>query len=393
MRDCFMGKRRPPCTLSTLLLVAITATHTRPPAACSPHILSPTRHTPPRLCGAGASVATGNCVSCRRRPFSVLALQASNEATVELPDNSELSGDAVQATAAAARDQQPGSTGWVVKIGQTQLVCPASNAWGCFKVLTSPWASVGPVPLAAVGLVVYAAIAVLSLQPRWEKNEALWRLCFALAVASLGLMAVLIFVLEAPCTFCALSAFISALLLIVLEAAQAQATGSEARRSSLVLATMVAFGALRGATMIGKDDNSFYALVQKYKPEHPPVRSTSSEAEKALARHLKTIGAACYTAWWCPHCQDQREKFGREATLLAPFVECAEANRGRKPECRANKDIDGFPTWIIAGKRFVGAQEMSKLAEVSGFTDFPADAFTPRSDEATTYIWGEKLEK
>ena len=33
----------------------------------------------------------------------------------------------------------------------------------------------------------------------------------------------------------------------------------------------------------------------------------------ALARHLKKIGAACYTAWWCPHCQEQRESFGKEA--------------------------------------------------------------------------------
>lgn len=343
----------------------------------------------------------------------MLTLQASGEASADVSgpagNDSELFESGAQ-TVVEGESPDSNSAGWaitglgmvgalncgyltLVKVGQAQLVCPASSAWGCLRVLTSPWATIGPIPLASVGLVAYIAIVALSRQPGWEKSEVLWWLCLALATASLGLMAVLIFVLEAPCTFCALSAFISSLLLVLLEVARAQATGAEARRSFVVLSSLVALGAFRGATMIGKDDNSFYALVEKYKPEHPPVRSTSSEADMTLARHLKTTGAACYTAWWCPHCQDQREKFGREATALAPFVECSDSNRRRTPECRANKDIEGFPTWRIAGKLHVGAQELSKLAELSGFTEFTTDAFSSRSDEVTAYIWGQKYEK
>eukprot|EP00435_Cladocopium_sp_Y103_P007705 s4491_g2.t1 len=78
----------------------------------------------------------------------------------------------------------------------------------------------------------------------------------------------------------------------------------------------VALGSLRAGTLPSKEFASawaYFTLVEQYKPNHPPVRSSSSKEEMALARHLKKIGAACYTAWWCPHCQEQRESFGREA--------------------------------------------------------------------------------
>ncbi|CAK0871154.1 unnamed protein product, partial [Prorocentrum cordatum] len=125
----------------------------------------------------------------------------------------------------------------------------------------------------------------------------------------------------------------------------------------------------------------FFDLTQQYKPEHPPLLTTSSAAEIALAKHLKASGAMCYTAWWCPHCQEQREQFGREAAALGPFVQCSSAERSLLAQCK-DKDIDGYPTWIMGdGKKHSGIQALSELAEYSGFTAFPKDSFRERTDQ------------
>src|SRR5512143_3304835 len=41
-----------------------------------------------------------------------------------------------------------------------------------------------------------------------------------------------------------------------------------------------------------------------------------------FAQCLKDRGVRMYGAWWCPHCQEQKEKFGEASFKLAPYVEC-----------------------------------------------------------------------
>lgn len=279
-----------------------------------------------------------------------------------------------------------------VKLGQVPLVCPSEGGLGCNQVLSSQWASVGPVPLAAVGLAAYVAVAVLSWVSDWTQQRLLYSLCLLMTMTSLVLEAIIIINIHAPCVFCALSAFCSAMLLAIVDAGQQRRDGGSPRRSVLILASTVALGALRVATLPNSwVDNEFYALANRYKPEHQPVRSTSSAAEIALAKHLTAVGAKCYTAWWCPHCQDQREQFGVEAARLAPFVQCSTEERKAKPECK-EKRVDGYPTWIIGGKKYGGGQDLAKLARLTNFTDFPEEAFHERSDEALEYIWGKRDE-
>ncbi|XP_075524052.1 thiol-disulfide oxidoreductase LTO1-like [Primulina tabacum] len=52
------------------------------------------------------------------------------------------------------------------------------------------------------------------------------------------------------------------------------------------------------------------------------VTKMSSLVALSLARHLRSIGAKLYGAFWCSHCQDQKEMFGREAAKLLNYVEC-----------------------------------------------------------------------
>merc|ERR1712060_96230 len=138
-------------------------------------------------------------------------------------------------------------------------------------------------------------------------------------------MALLLGVLKAPCVYCAVSAFISACLAALVEASRARQLRQSARRPILVLSVLVAAGALAAGTTksLPPGAEDWFKLTDRYKPEHPPVLSESSAAEIALAKHLRAIGAKVYTAWWCPHCQMQRENFGKQGVVLAPFVECS----------------------------------------------------------------------
>jgi hypothetical protein len=110
------------------------------------------------------------------------------------------------------------------------------------------------------------------------------------------------------------------------------------------------------------------------------ITTTSGKPEIQLAKHLKKIGAKIYIAWWCPHCHEQKQVFGKQAFSIIPAVECAEGGKNAHPElCKVAK-ITGFPTWIIKGKQYPGTTSLQKLAEISNykgsrkFKNFP-DAF------------------
>jgi glutaredoxin len=98
-----------------------------------------------------------------------------------------------------------------------------------------------------------------------------------------------------------------------------------------------------------------------------PVTSTSRPGTVPLAEHLTAKGAVMYTAYWCPHCHEQKELFGKEATAKLKIVECAPDGRNSQTDlCRA-KNIQGYPSWEINGKVDSGVKPLSKLAELSGY--------------------------
>ncbi len=66
----------------------------------------------------------------------------------------------------------------------------------------------------------------------------------------------------------------------------------------------------------------------------------------ALAKCIKEKGAIFYGAFWCPHCQAQKARFGKSASYL-PYVECSTPDsRGQTPIC-IEKDIKTYPTWYF----------------------------------------------
>lgn len=80
-----------------------------------------------------------------------------------------------------------------------------------------------------------------------------------------------------------------------------------------------------------------------------------------FAQCLASKNLTMYGASWCTHCKAQKERFG-DSFKYVPYVECTE----KAKEC-LDKGVEGYPTWIdVKGVKYVGEQELTKLAEITG---------------------------
>jgi thiol-disulfide isomerase/thioredoxin len=88
-------------------------------------------------------------------------------------------------------------------------------------------------------------------------------------------------------------------------------------------------------------------------------------------RDKKTV--TFFGAFWCPHCQAQKARFGKSAQYL-PYVECSTPDsQGQTQVCKDN-GITTYPTWDFATgttalatttTRHTGEMELVDLAEVT----------------------------
>lgn len=255
------------------------------------------------------------------------------------------------------------------------LSCPG-GAEGCDKVLNSVWGSLFGQPLSLFGFLAYVTVLVLAVLPlvlRGEARSAIaerswWGLFLfsgGMAVFSLLLMGLLVFKIKAFCFFCVLSAVLSlSLLLLSLIGGQWDDRGQLVFRGVLV-ALLVGLVGLGWAASVDRPA----ALGTRGTP--PPVTSVSTPATLALAEHLSRSGAVMYSAYWCPHCHEQKELFGKEATAKLKVIECAADGVNNQKALCDSKKLEGFPTWEINGKMDSGVKPLARLAELSGFKGQP----------------------
>ena len=87
----------------------------------------------------------------------------------------------------------------------------------------------------------------------------------------------------------------------------------------------------------------------------------------SFAMCINDSGAKFYGAYWCPHCVEQKELFGASEKRL-PYIECSPAGPSapQATECK-EKDIKGYPTWIINGTRYTGLLSLDTLAQYSNY--------------------------
>ncbi|MBT9310797.1 vitamin K epoxide reductase family protein [Leptothoe kymatousa] len=264
----------------------------------------------------------------------------------------------------------------VIKLMGNSAACPVK---GCDQVLTSAYADVFGIPLTLFGCLAYLTMGALSLGPllingdgnskqRQQLEDTTWPLLFigatGMMVFSGYLMYLLATELKAACLYCIASASFTLLMFILtLVGRQWEDQGALVFRG--VIMGMVTLVATIGMYSISINGPSATAAGNT----GPAVTNTSGEAEVALAKHLKEVDAKMYGAYWCPHCFDQKQLFGKEAKKYMPYIECADDGADSQTElCRSVPEISGFPTWEVNGQFLAGTQTLSTLAEASGYT-------------------------
>ena len=84
-----------------------------------------------------------------------------------------------------------------------------------------------------------------------------------------------------------------------------------------------------------------------------------------FASCLSSAGTTMYGAWWCPHCENQKDLFG-SAFDNVTYVECSTPARTMNQICR-DAGIQGYPTWEFSdGSRVSGEQSLETLVLKSG---------------------------
>jgi len=96
------------------------------------------------------------------------------------------------------------------------------------------------------------------------------------------------------------------------------------------------------------------------------VRHRQTSRLDAFSRCLGEKGAKMYGAFWCPHCQDQKELFG-SSFQYAPYVECGIKGSRATAQVCTDANIKHYPTWVFAdGTRVEGAHPLDFLSQTTG---------------------------
>lgn len=289
----------------------------------------------------------------------------------------------------------------ISKLLGTEVACgvEAAATSGCSDVLSSPYAFLFGLPLALFGAIAYLAMAGFALVPlaiNPEENKKLrnkfddWTWLFllmgatAMTIFSGYLMYILFAKIGGLCLYCITSATFSLSFLILVLVGRLWEDIGEVVLTMFVVGIITVLGTLGIYNSIERNIQaaipvppSFNAQGQEIittapaKTPEPPtgweITTVSGPAEISLAEHLTAIGAKEYGAYWCPHCYDQKQLFGKEAFGKIDYIECAKDGANAQPDVCAAANLEGFPTWDIKGERYSGTQSLQKLAEVSGY--------------------------
>ena len=266
--------------------------------------------------------------------------------------------------------------GWI-----ENLSCPGGIG-GCNTVLNSPWGTFLQtkqlsIPLSLIGLISYLLISLMAIIPliptlNNQKNnisKLTWwggyYISTSMFIFSLILISIMIFKIQAFCFFCLLSCLLSlSLLLLNIFGGGWEDYGKLFFRGFIVSVAVLLAGLIWSSSV----DPSNKEISTNIPGTPPAVVSISSAEKIKLAEHLTKKGAVMYNAYWCPHCHDQKEMFGKEATEKLNLVECAKDGLNNKRELCEAKGITGFPSWEINGSIDSGVKSLEELAELSNYS-------------------------
>lgn len=279
-----------------------------------------------------------------------------------------------------------------VSLSGGEALCPVDRATGsssCDLVLQSVYAKVFGIPLSLFGLAAYISMAGAALLPYLVSEDSnkkqrnfleditgkfLLIGGTSMAIFSGYLMYISFFKLQEACWYCLTSALCSLLLFIL------AVIGREWEEMSQVFFTVVVVGmvtlvgslglyASADGPKVNADGRvSIPAIVgQPRPPSGWPIATESGPAEIALAEHLTEVEVIKYGAFWCPHCQEQKLLFGKEAFEKVKYIECDPAGKNPQAQVCADVGIQSFPTWEINGELSPGVKTLEELAQLTNF--------------------------
>jgi len=92
----------------------------------------------------------------------------------------------------------------------------------------------------------------------------------------------------------------------------------------------------------------------------------SSGKYYTFAQCITDNGAVMYGAYWCPHCAEQKEKFGNSFKNVN-YVECSLPDRQGKTQICNEAGITAYPTWEFAnGQKMEGLLSLEELSLLTG---------------------------
>ena len=74
-----------------------------------------------------------------------------------------------------------------------------------------------------------------------------------------------------------------------------------------------------------------------------------------------------YGAYWCTHCYDQKQRFGRRAFERIKYIECDRYGKNTQYKLCRQKRIPGYPTWEIDGEQYPGEISLEDLEKLVRF--------------------------
>lgn len=270
---------------------------------------------------------------------------------------------------------------------------------GCLDVLTGPFSVFLGIPLSLIGTVSYLAFAYLSAWPltatdecpedesfedynvhdkddttptnddlrenAYGRRDAATRpLMLALSTAQFVFTAYLVgllkWVIRSMCPYCLFSAFLSTSI-FVLTAFVGRAV-PRWRPALTISALSTTVAAIAASISLIISWPAHIAAQPPDGPQAPPTITTRSDTDAMrIATKLAGKQSTMYGAYWCKHCYDQKQRFGKKAFGMLRYIECDKYGANTQYQLCRQKRIPGYPTWEIDGELFPGEIDLPEL--------------------------------
>jgi len=99
------------------------------------------------------------------------------------------------------------------------------------------------------------------------------------------------------------------------------------------------------------------------------IQKSAPSRFDSFAQCLSDKGVKMYGAWWCPHCQKQKQLF-EGAFDKVTYIECSLPDRSMNQVCKDAK-IEGFPTWEFADGTRRSGEAALEILSANASCDLP----------------------